>query len=156
MEVLSRQQLSKVAEVKVSYRPKIRPSQRPVVKCAKDVYEILLGFWNCDMIELCEQFCVVLLNNRGSILGIVELSTGGFTGVVVDTKMVFCIALKACACSIVVAHNHPSGNLKPSSQDIKVTNRLVEAGKILEIPVQDHLIISNEGFVSLAEEGYIK
>ena len=97
----------------------------------------------------------MLLNNRGSVLGIVELSTAGFTGVVVDTKMVFRVALKACACSIVVAHNHPSGNLKPSSQDIKVTNRLVEAGKILEVPVQDHLIISSEGFISLAEEGYL-
>lgn len=156
MEALSRMQLSTVAEVTVSYRPKIRPSQRPIVKCAKDVYEILLGFWNAAKIELCEQFCVVLLNNRGSVLGIVELSTGGFTGVVVDTKMVFSVALKACACSIVVAHNHPSGNLRPSNQDIKVTNRLVEAGKILEIPVQDHLIISSEGFVSLAEEGYIQ
>lgn len=80
MEVLSRQELSTVAEVTVSYRRKIRPSQRPVVKCAKDVYEILLGFWNCDMIKICEQFCVVLLNNRGSIFGIVELSTGGLQG----------------------------------------------------------------------------
>jgi len=155
METLSRNQLSTVAEVTVSYRPKIRPSQRPIVKCAEDAYEILLGFWNADKIELCEQFCVMLLNNRGSVLGVVELSSGGFTGVVVDAKMIFSVALKACACSIIIAHNHPSGNLKPSTQDIRVTTRLVAAGNILEIPLNDHLIISSEGFLSLSEAGYM-
>lgn len=156
METLSRTQLSTVAEVTLSYRPKIRPSQRPIVKTPKDVYEILLGFWNADKIELCEQFCVMLLNNRGNVLGIVELSSGGYTSVVVDTKMIFSVALKACACSIVVAHNHPSGNLKPSSEDIRLTVKLVEAGKILDIPLHDHLIISSEGYLSLADEGYIR
>jgi len=155
MEVLSRQQLSSVAEVTLSFRPEIKPSKRPLVKCAKDVYEVLNKFWNADQLELRETFFMILLNNHGRVMGIVELSHGGFTGVVVDTKMVFGVALKACACSIVVAHNHPSGNLKPSTQDIKVTQRLKAAGEILELPMQDHLIVSAEGYLSLEEEGYV-
>lgn len=155
MEVLSKEELSLVAEVTLCFRPEIRPSKRPLVKCAKDVYEVLSKFWDTDQLELRETFFMLLLNNHGRVMGIVELSHGGFTGVVVDTKMVFGVALKACACSIVVAHNHPSGNLKPSSQDIKVTQRLKAAGELLELPLQDHLIVSAEGYLSLAENGYM-
>jgi len=90
----------------------------------------------------------MLLNRSLRVLGIVELSSGGLSGTVADTKMIFGVALKACACSIVVAHNHPSGDLKPSSQDLKVTNRLVAAGEVLELPVNDHLFVSSEGFLS--------
>jgi len=156
METLSRNQLSMVAEVTVGYRPKIRPSQRPTVKCASDAYQVLRKFWNEDQIELREMFFVMLLNTNGRVMGIVELFSGGFRGVVVETKMIFAIALKACASSIVLAHNHPSGNLKPSAQDIMITNKLKEAGEILELPVSDHLVITSEGFTSLADEGYIK
>lgn len=155
MEVLNREQLSIVAEVTLSYLPKIRPSQRPTVKTSSDVYDVLVGFWNMDQIELRESFCVILLNTKNRVLGIVELSNGGFSSTVADVRMVFSVALKACATSIVVAHNHPSGNLKPSHADITLTNRLVSAGKILELPVQDHLILSSEGYVSLADEGYM-
>ncbi|RZM29571.1 MAG: DNA repair protein [Pedobacter sp.] len=155
MEVLSRNQLSTVAEVEVSYRPKIRPSQRPQVKHSQDVYDILLGFWNPDKIELCEQFCVMLLSNHNRVLGIVQMSSGGMTGTVADTRMIFSVALKACACSIVVAHNHPSGSLRPSEQDIRITRRLVEAGRLLELPVADHLILTTEGYYSFADEGHI-
>ncbi|TKC00017.1 JAB domain-containing protein [Pedobacter cryotolerans] len=155
METLQINQLMTVAEVTLRYRPKIKPSNRPVVKCSKDAYEILLGFWNLDKIEFCEQFCVMLLNNRGRVLGVVELSSGGFNGTVADPKMIFGVALKACASSIVIAHNHPSGDLKPSSQDIKVTERLVAAGKLLDLAVNDHLIVTTEGYRSLADDGYI-
>lgn len=155
MDTLSRKQLSMVAEVTVGYRPKIRPSQRPTVTCASDAYEVLSKFWNEDQIEMRETFFVMLLNANGRVMGIVELSNGGFRGVVVEIKMIFAIALKACASSIVLAHNHPSGNLKPSAQDVMVTKKLKVAGEILELPVYDHLVVTSEGFTSLAEEGYI-
>ena len=155
MEMLSRNELTTVAEVSLSYHPKIRPSQRPKVMSSQDVYDILLGFWNHNKIELSEQFCVMLLNRGNKVLGIVELSNGGVSGTVVDIKMVFCVALKACASSIIIAHNHPSGDLKPSYQDIQVTKKLVAAGELMEIKVHDHLIISSEGFLSMADEAYI-
>lgn len=155
METLSRTQLSTVAEVTLSYRPKIKVSQRPQVKSSKDIYHVLKNFWNEDHIELRETFFVILLNNHFKVMGIVEMSNGGFHGVVVEMKMVFGVALKACASSIVVAHNHPSGNIRPSSQDIQITTKLKAAGDLLELPVQDHLIVSPEGYCSLADEGYM-
>lgn len=155
METLSKEQLSIVSEVSLSYRPKVKPSQRPKVMSSQDVYGILSDFWDADKIELTEQFCVMLLNRSNKVLGIVELSSGGVGATVVDIKIVFCVALKACASSIVVAHNHPSGDLKPSYQDVQMTKKLVAAGQVLEIPVQDHLIISSEGYVSLVDEGYM-
>lgn len=155
METPELKQLLTVAEVSLSYRPVMKASQRPLVKCAKDAYDILMGFWNLDKIEMCEQFCMIMLNNRGRVLGVVELSSGGFTATVADVRMIFGVALKACACSIIVAHNHPSGDLKPSAQDITATAKLVAAGKILDVPLNDHLILSAEGYRSLGDDGYI-
>jgi DNA repair protein RadC len=156
MEALNRARLGVVAELSLSYRPKIKPSQRPIVNSSVDVYDILSGFWNKDHIELRETFCVMLLNNQNSVLGIMELYSGGFTATVVDPKLIFSIALKGCACSVILAHNHPSGNLKPSVADLTLTNKLVAAGKILELKVLDHIIISSEGYISLADEGYVQ
>jgi len=87
------------------------------------------------------------------VFGIVDLSTGGGGSTVMDSKVIFTIALKATATSLILAHNHPSGNLRPSSQDITVTEKLVKAAKLLEIEVHDHLIISENGYYSMAEEG---
>ena len=103
--------------------------------------------------EFKEEFYVILLNRANKVLGWYKVSEGGMSGTVVDPKLIFSIALKGLACSIVLAHNHPSGNLQPSSQDITLTKRLKAAGELLEIPVLDHLILSNEGFYSFSDEG---
>ena len=100
-----------------------------------------------------EQFKVMLLNRAGKILGIVEISTGGFSGTVADPKVIFGIALKAGASSIILAHNHPSGNLKPSEADKHLTSKICGAGNFLDIAVFDHLIITSEGYLSLLDEG---
>lgn len=155
MENLQFKELLTVAEVSLSYRPVINAGQRPIIKCSAEAYEILIEVWNMDKISLCEQFWMIMLNNRGRVLGVVELSSGGYTGTVADVRMIYGVALKACACSIIVAHNHPSGDLTPSSQDIKMTNQLVAAGKLLDLPLNDHLIVKADGFRSLADDGYI-
>lgn len=108
-----------------------------------------------QVLDYMVNFCVMLLNNRKRVLGIVELSSGGFTGVVAYTRMIFGTALKACACSIIVAHNHPGGDTSPSHADITVTNRLAEAGKLLEIKLDDHLVITTEGYYSFADQGHL-
>jgi DNA repair protein RadC len=77
------------------------------------------------------------------------------TGTVVDVRVVFQVALKSCATSIILGHNHPSGNLDPSDADKKITRQLSEAGKMLEIPVIDHLILTSDSFFSMADEGYL-
>ncbi len=146
---------STVTEISISYLPKLRPHQRPQIHQSKDAYQILKGFWNAGKLELCEQFCVMLLNSCNRVLGVVELSSGGMRGTVVDPKLIFAVALKACACTIIVAHNHPSGALKPSDADLRITKRLLEAGKFLELPMVDHLIVSNVGYFSFADAGLL-
>jgi DNA repair protein RadC len=85
-------------------------------------------------------------------LGWHKISEGGIDGTVIDPRLIFSVALKGLACSIIIAHNHPSGNLQPSKQDIAITERIKQAGKLLGIQLQDHLILSNEGSFSFANE----
>ena len=143
----------KVSEVEVVYRTQVKPSLRPVVSQSKEVYELLKRNWDDTKIDLVEQFKDLLLNQANKVLGICELSTGGITGTVADPKLLFIAALKAAASNIILTHNHPSGNLKPSRTDIELTRKIKEAGQLLDITVLDHLIISSEGFYSLADEG---
>jgi DNA repair protein RadC len=88
-------------------------------------------------------------------LGIFEVSSGGITGTVADPKLIFVAALKSGACGLVLSHNHPSGNLQPSQADIELTKRIKEGGKLLDIQLLDHLIITSEGYCSFSDEGII-
>lgn len=154
MEAKTENSLLTVAEVTLSYRPTIKPSQRPKITSAAQAYHIFLEHWNQDKIYLSEQFYMLLLNVRGSVLGIIELSSGGISGTVVDLKLIFATALKACSNSIIIAHNHPSGDVMPSEEDIRITKRILAAGEILGIQLADHLIITPEKFLSMANENY--
>ena len=145
--------LLQVAEVEVSYRPKFKASERPKVSSSLEVYKLFINQWNRDKIELLEEFKIMLLNRNNRVLGIANISSGGVSGTFVDPKIVFSIALKGNASSIVLAHNHPSGNLKTSEADIRLTKKLVQAGLLLEIPIFDHLIITNYGYYSFADDG---
>ena len=102
-----------------------------------------------------EQFKVLLLNRANKVLGIFEVSSGGSTGTVADPKLIFAAAIKANACGIILAHNHPSGNLQPSQADIDLTKRMKEGGRLLEIQVLDHIIVTTEGYYSFADEGIL-
>ncbi|MEJ7557075.1 MAG: JAB domain-containing protein [Pedobacter sp.] len=83
------------------------------------------------------------------------ISQGGTAGTVVDPKLLFTTALKLKATSLILAHNHPSGELNPSEADIRITDKLVEGGKLLDIPILDHLFISANGYYSMSDEGLI-
>lgn len=141
-----------LAEIEVSYKTTVKPSERRKITTSKDAESIFREIWSHTM-ELKEEFYILLLNRSNKVLGWYKVSEGGMSGTVVDPKLIFSIALKGLACSIVLAHNHPSGNLSPSSQDIDLTKRLKQAGMLLEIPVLDHLILTNEGYYSFADEG---
>ena len=147
--------LNMVAEVELVYKTKVKPSERPLVKSAKDCYELLRLTWDENKIEFVEQFKVVLMNRAQRVLGIYELSTGGVTGTVADPKLVFTAALKANACNIILSHNHPSGPLKPRRADEALTKQIATAGIYLDIRVIDHIIVTNEGYYSFADEGLI-
>ncbi|MPT35047.1 MAG: DNA repair protein, partial [Flavobacterium sp.] len=123
------------------------------INSAKAAFELFLNNWNENKIELLEQSKILVLNRSNQVLGISHLSTGGTSGTVVDPKQVFAVALKANASAIILAHNHPSGNLYPSDADDKITNKLYKAGKLLDIEFLDHLIITKDGYYSFAESG---
>ena len=94
------------------------------------------------------------MNRNNRVLGVYPLSEGGLTGTVADIRLILGIALKVAATGIILCHNHPSGNLKPSQADIQLTQRVREAGKLLDIPLIDHLIISPVcEFMSFSDEG---
>lgn len=97
----------------------------------------------------------MLLNRANKVIGILKLSTGGTSATIAEPKLVFASSILSNASSIILAHNHPSGNLTPSQADIDLTKKLKEAGKFLEIPVLDHLIVTSEGYYSFADEGLI-
>ncbi len=100
-----------------------------------------------------EEFWIILLNQGGKVISTELISKGGLTGTVADPKIVFSIALQHQAVSIILSHNHPSGTLKPSQLDIDLTKKIATAGRLLDIRVLDHLIFTNEGYYSFADEG---
>lgn len=144
-----------IAEVELVYRTKIKASKRPQISDSKLAFQILLNSWDHDKIELVEQFKILLLNKSNRVLGIAQISSGGISGTVADPRHIFALALKANATGIILSHNHPSGNLKPSSADELLTEKLRQAGTFLEIKILDHLILCSDQYYSFADEGLI-
>ncbi len=153
--IMNLQLLNQIAEVELIYKTKIKTSERPQVKTSKDAADLLKHIWNENKIDFVEQFKVLFLNRANKVLGIFEVSSGGVTGTVADPKLVFVAALKANACSIIISHNHPSGNLKPSEPDERLTEKIKQAGQLLDIKLIDHIIVTSEGYYSFADEGLI-
>lgn len=124
--------------------------KRPQIRTSEDAHKIIS---NTIKDLHYEEFWIILLNRANEVIGKKEISKGGVSGTVVDAKLVFNAALKVLASSIILCHNHPSGNLKPSQADIDLTRKIKAAGKTLDISVLDHLIVSEKGFYSFADEG---
>ena len=102
-----------------------------------------------------EHFCIALLDRKGHIIGLNTVSIGGLHSSIVHPREVFKPALILGAASIILCHNHPSGDTTPSKEDLEVTNRLIEAGKIMGIEILDHVIIGDDSFCSLKARGFI-
>lgn len=119
------------------------------ITSSKLAYELIKPFLQ-DLPH--EEFWVLLLNRANQLIKPIVISKGGVSGTVADPKIVFKQALEALASGIILIHNHPSGNLKPSQADINLTKKLKQAGIILEIPVLDHLIYTDSGYLSMADE----
>lgn len=156
MEQKNRMELSgKIAEIELIYKSSVKPSKRPRITCSKDGYELFLKHWDQNKLEFVEEFKVMLLNRAHKVLGICTLTSGGVSGTIADPKLAFVAALKANASYIMIAHSHPSGNLKPSKADEELTSKIKEAGKFLDLFLLDHLIITSEGYYSFADEGAV-
>lgn len=143
-----------IAEISVSYSS--NKNEKTQIKSSKQSYDVLLGCWSKFTIELQEEFKVLLLNRNNQVLGIYSLSKGGVSSTVVDLKLIFSVALKCSASSIIIAHNHPSGNINPSEADIIITKKIRKAGKYLDIVLLDHIILTKDDYYSFSDNGYIK
>ena len=143
--------MDELNEIQVSY--KFSSTCRNKITSSDKAFEIIYNSWDKNTIELQEEFKVLLLNRANIVLGVYQLSKGGVAGTVVDVKLIFGVALKCNASGIILCHNHPSGNLKPSKQDIEITKKIKQCSELFEISLLDHLIISNFGYYSFSEEG---
>ncbi len=126
------------------------PKKREKIVVSTDVYDLMRPhLWDAPR----EEFWVILLNRANEVIKTEKMSEGGVAGTVVDPKLIFKAALDYLASAIILVHNHPSGNLKPSQADLQLTKQLKEAGKFLEINVLDHVIFADNGFYSFVDEG---
>jgi len=123
--------------------------KRPKVQSSKDAYNSISPLLS-DLPH--EEFWVIYLNRNNEILKQENISKGGVSGTIADSKIIFKRAIEALASAMILCHNHPSGNLKPSSADIQLTEKLKEAGKMLDIPILDHLIIGEKDYFSFSDE----
>jgi DNA repair protein RadC len=151
--MLTTSNLFQICEISVNYSSKVKPGNRPKIAGSRDCYDLVLPLW--DDLEYCESFACLLMNRANRVLGIALVSKGGVSGTVADPKIIFQHALKANASCIILLHNHPSGNTNPSEADIHLTKKLVEGGKLLDLAVLDHLIVTTDGYYSFADEGLI-
>jgi DNA repair protein RadC len=142
-----------VSEVQISYRSKVPASKRPKVSDSRSAYDVLMKIWDRDTLEYREEFHLMALNRSHKVIAHTIISQGGTTGTIADPKMIYQFLLKMNAEAYICAHNHPSGSLRPSQSDISLTRKLKQGGELLEIRLLDHLIVTTEGFTSMADEG---
>ena len=147
------EKFNQVSEIKVQFSPNFKPSERPKITNSSDAYKVLLTQWDAGIMQFLEEFKVILLNNANHVLGIVDIAMGGKDYVMVDMRVIYSIALTASASKIILSHNHPSGKLEPSSADLAITKKAFEAGKLLDIEVCDHIILTPHSYYSLKDNG---
>jgi len=150
-------ELDSFCEVSVKYSAKVKPSDRQKITKSNDSINVLKAFYEkLGSIEHREVFTIILLDRGNKILGIVKVAEGSATACVVDVQYILRCAILTNSQALILCHNHPSGEMRPSELDKKVTNRIIEAAKLLDITILDHLIIGVEdNYYSFADEGLI-
>jgi DNA repair protein RadC len=147
---------TKVNEIAISYSGNIKAKSYPKVTSSQHAAAIFFEHWDKNNIELQESFKMLLLNNSNKVKAIYTLSIGGITGTLVDIRIVFAVVLKSLTTAVILAHNHPSGTLRPSEPDKALTQKIKRAGELLDIKILDHLILTPEGdYFSFADEGLL-
>lgn len=142
-----------VSEISVSYS---RTYKRKIKVTGSDTaHKTLRKMWNTNLLNIQEQFCVLFLNNSNEVVGFRCLSSGTLTASLIDFKILFGLACKSLSSAIIIAHNHPSGKLQPSQGDINVTKKIKEAGKMLDIKLLDHIILTQNDYYSLNDNHLI-
>ena len=142
-----------ISQISLIYKNKVRADDRPKIHTSRDAYRLFRENWDDLTINLFEEFKVLLVDNSNRCMGISKLSQGGMTSTTVDIRLIFALALKARATGLILGHNHPSGNTKPSISDVELTKKIMEAAKVLDFQVLDHLILTEDKYLSMADRG---
>ena len=145
-------ELPRIQEIQVSYK---RNYSKENINSSSQAFETCKQVFSLAEanISLKEYFFILLLNRSNKVIGFYKLSEGGLSGTVADLRLAFSVALKTLASAMIIMHNHPSGNVKPSDCDLKLTRKFKQAGEILDIKVLDSLVIAEDEFLSFADEG---
>lgn len=142
-----------VNEIKLSYSRK--GNSEKLVNNSFDAVDIFRQHFNTDEIDYRESFFALYLNQAHKVLGIRKISESGISSTIVDVRIILQAALLSNASAIIIAHNHPSGNLKPSAEDIKVTQNIKKASELFNIKLLDHFILTSTDFFSFTSEGHL-
>lgn len=142
-----------ISALELGRRRPFKKSTSNTISSSNDAYNLLKE----NLLDLKhEEFWLLNLNRQNQLINKKRISVGGISSTVVDPKVIFKSALAQNANSIIIAHNHPSESLKPSKEDINITKKIIDAGKNLDLPVLDHIIFTNHGYFSFADDGLIK
>jgi len=154
---LNKTQIMEIPEIQIRVRwsKKVLKEDLIIIRKSEDIARCLREVFNQDTFGWTEEFIILCLNKANVVTGFRKISSGGMTGTVADPKVIFTVALNVLATSIILAHNHPSGNLKPSRADEELTEKIKQAGKFLDIAVLDHIILSEHGYFSFSDEGLL-
>jgi DNA repair protein RadC len=142
----------KASEVKLSYK---RESTGIMISCSRDSETAFRDYWDVDSLDHYETFVVMFLSRSNEVLGIMKVAEGSLDACLVDARKIFQGALLTNSSSIILAHNHPSSNLRASQADLKITKEIQQASSFLKISLLDHIILTSESYMSLADEGMI-
>lgn len=142
-------------ELRIKVERKEGDGQVYQVRTSNDAATFFRTIFNADTMLWTEESAIICLNRANEVIGYFKVSSGGTASTIMDAKVIFTQALQSGAHSIILAHNHPSGALKPSDEDITLTKELVQGGRTLHIRVLDHIILTDKSHTSMADEGYI-
>lgn len=147
--------MKKIKLPSIKVKVTISKGEKIVIQSPDHVYDVLRKIFNNDTLLWTEEMVMICMNRANQVIGYHKIASGGFSGVVCDPKVIMTIALQSAASSIILAHNHPSGNLQPSQADIEITKKIKNACDFLDMKLLDHMIVTDNGFTSLANEGII-
>ncbi|AKQ46427.1 DNA repair protein [Rufibacter radiotolerans] len=151
-----RKKTSTVQEIRLRYAADPKRATAPKITSSQDSYVVFKEHFDPDYINIREEFQVLYLNAANQVLGVYRGFSGGITASVVDVRLIMAVALKGLCSGMVIAHNHPSGNLTPSSADKQITQSIKKAGELFNIKLLDHLILTpSESYYSFADEGIL-
>lgn len=141
-----------IAEIEINYKPSRPISELPYVTNSRSAADVLRSLWS-DRIGYKEEFYILILNTGNRVLGFSKIGEGGMSFVPVDIREIVQTVLLANGSKVILAHNHPSGTLRPSKADIELTNKVVRCMKIFEFDVLDHIILTPDDYYSFGDEG---